>query len=298
MPTVVPLFEAKRFAVHDGPGVRTVLFVKGCPLRCRWCHNPEGQQSQPELAYYEHKCRQCGECVAVCPQGAHAMADGRHVFNRAACIGCGACEEVCLGRALKLMGRPVTVEQARQIVLEDCEFYADGGGVTLSGGEPLLYPDFCAEQITRLKADGIHCALDTCGAVGWECFERVLPHTDMFLYDVKHADQARHCQYTGLSNRQIVENLKRLAQCGVPVEIRIPVIPGFNDDPVSVRALGLLLHGLPSIVAVRLLPYHQAHSKYEAIGCPDHMPDADTPTPARMAAIAAQLAESSGQTLR
>jgi pyruvate formate lyase activating enzyme len=226
------------------------------------------------------------------------MVDGVHVFDRAACVGCGACEDVCLGRALKLLGRPITVEEARAAILDDREFYRDGGGATLSGGEPLLHADFCAELFARLKADGIHCALDTCGKVPWEAFEKVLPHTDMFLYDLKHVDETLHREATGRSNLRILDNLKRLTQCNVPVEIRIPIIPGFNDDPRSVEAIGRLLKGLANIVAVRLLPYHQAHSKYEAIGWPDHMPDADTPTAAQMAAIAAQLATCSGQPLR
>jgi pyruvate formate lyase activating enzyme len=283
------IFEVKRFAVHDGPGVRTALFLKGCPLRCRWCHNPEGMAPRPQLAYYGHKCRHCGECVAACPRSAHSLADGRHFFARDKCVACGACQDACLGRAIKLFGCTLTVEEAFKIAMEDRAFYRDGGGVTLSGGEPLLQDEFCAGLFRLLKKEGVHCAIDTSGAVQWESFEKVLPWTDMFLYDVKHADGRRHREHTGVSNRQIIENLKRLTQRNVPVEIRIPVIPGFNDDPESIDAIGALLGGLRNIVAVRLLPYHPARSKYEALGCPDTMPEVEAPSKAGLADIAARL---------
>ena len=283
------VFEVKRFAVHDGPGVRTVLFLKGCSLRCRWCHNPEGIEPGLQLAYYDHKCLHCGECVEVCPQHAQALVDGKHGIDLGKCVACGACAEVCLGRALKLFGRHLTVKEACRTALEDRAFYREEGGVTLSGGEPLLQAEFCAELFKLLKEQGIHCAIDTSGAVGWENFEKVLPWTDMFLYDVKHVDDRLHREHTGRSNRQIVENLKRLAECSIPIEIRIPVIPGFNDDPQSVEAIGRLLGGLQGLVAVRLLAYHPASSKYQAIRRTDTMPEVDGPSTDRMVAIAAQL---------
>ena len=289
MAPIGTVFDVNRFGVHDGPGVRTVFYLKGCPLHCRWCHNPEGMESRRQLAYYEHKCLHCAECVAVCPQHAHDLVDGKHVFTREKCEACGACEDVCLGRALKLFGREFTVEEACRTALEDRVFYRDGGGVTLSGGEPLLQAQFCAELLKLLKEADIHCAIDTSGAASWDRFEDVLPHTDMFLYDVKHVDDSRHREYVGRSNRQIIENLKRLTECNVPVEIRIPVIPGFNDDSESIDAIGGLLGGLRNIAGVRLLPYHQARSKYEAIDCGDTMPEADAPSTDRMDAIAARL---------
>ena len=283
------VFEVKRFAVHDGPGVRTVLFLKGCPLRCRWCHNPEGLEPGPQLACYDHKCLHCGECVQACPRHAHGLVDGKHVIDGTKCVACGACVEVCLGRALKLFGRRFTVEEACRVALEDRAFYREGGGVTLSGGEPLLQAEFCAELFKLLKEERIHCAIDTSGAVSWESFAKVLPWTDMFLYDVKHVDDRLHREHVGRSNRQIVENLKHLTEGHVPIEIRIPVIPGFNDDPESVEAIGRFLGGLRGIVGVRLLPYHPASSKYGAIRRPDTMPEVEAPSKDRMDAIAAQL---------
>ncbi len=289
MPTTATVFEIKRCAVHDGPGVRTTLFLKGCPLRCRWCHNPEGIAPGPQLAYYDHKCLACGECVSVCEANVHSIIDGRHVVNTASCTACGKCVDACLGRSLRLYGQNLTVEHARQIVLEDREFYSGGGGVTLSGGEPLLQAGFCAELLSWLKQDGIHCAVDTSGAVGWQAFQKVLPHADTFLYDVKHADDSKHQQYTGQSNSRIVDNLRRLSECDVPIEVRIPLITGFNDDGKSIDSIGALLSELRGVVAVRLLPYHHAGSKYQAIGLDALMLALEEPSSVRIEEIAAQF---------
>lgn len=282
------IFEVKRFAVHDGPGVRTALFLKGCSLRCRWCHNPESVSPRPQLAYYAHKCLHCGECVAACPQQAHGLTEGKHLFDRAKCVACGACEAVCLGGALKLFGRTVTVEEASLLALEDRDFYKDGGGCTVSGGEPLLQAEFCAALFQSLRREGVHCAVDTSGAVEWKAFETVLPFADMFLYDVKHVDDTKHREQVGASNRQILDNLKRLSTRGVPIEVRIPAIPGFNLDAASMDAAGKLLGGLKNIVGVKLLPYHLARSKYEAVGRVDTMPPMEPP-PAELEAAAARL---------
>jgi len=273
------LLDVKRFAVHDGPGIRTTLFLKGCPLKCRWCHNPESTSPEQELAYYEHKCIQCGECVSVCPVHAHTLIDGKHFFDRSKCIACGACEDVCLGRALKLFGREVTVEDACKIVIVDCDFYEPDGGVTVSGGEPLLHAKFCAELFKCLKECGIHCAIDTCGTVSWEKFSEVLPYTDLFLYDLKHVDEELHIEYTGSSNKLIFENLEKLDRCHVPIEIRIPLIPGFNMDADSINAMGEKLRQLSSLTVVRLLAYHNfAGSKYEAVGQTNTMPKVTLPS--------------------
>ncbi len=272
------LMDVKRFAVHDGPGVRTTLFLKGCPLRCLWCHNPEGISPRPETAYYAHKCMNCGECARVCPSGAQRMDAGGHIFEREMCVACGACEGACLGEAMKLFGRTVTVGEAESIALEDRAFYAhSGGGVTVSGGEPLLQADFVRALFERLKEQGVHTAVDTCGNVPWAAFESVLPFTDLFLFDVKHIDSDAHRALTGAGNERILDNLRRLSDAGARIEIRMPLVPGANDGMDTLERIGALLGGL-NVETMRVLPYHAlARSKYAALGKPDTMPDVPSP---------------------
>ncbi|MFW6438320.1 MAG: glycyl-radical enzyme activating protein [Armatimonadota bacterium] len=260
--------DISRFSTHDGPGIRTTVFLKGCPLSCVWCHNPETISPTPEIGYVARKCIGCGECVRVCPQGAHRMENGAHVFERARCVACGACAEVCLGDALTFYGREMTAAEVLTIVLEDRTFYEQsGGGLTLSGGEPLLQADFCAELLGMAKREGLHTAVDTCGAGPWEAFEQVLPLTDLFLYDLKQTDPALHRKYTGADNALILQNLRRLSEAGAAIEIRIPVIPGVNDDERFREEADALLSGLAGIRAVKRLPYNPyARSKHEAVG--------------------------------
>ena len=272
------LMDVKRFAVHDGPGIRTTLFLKGCSLRCVWCHNPEGISAALQLAYYAHKCISCGECAAVCPQGAHSMTDGLHRFERARCRACGQCVPGCLGEALQLFGRSITVEEAAGMALEDRVFYEQsGGGVTLSGGEPLLQADFCAALAEKLRAEHIATAIDTCGCVPWDAFEKLLPLAEIFLFDVKQIDPDAHKRLTGQDNRLILENLRRLSSAGARIEIRMPLVPGANDDEATLQGIGRFLQPL-SIEKMRVLPYHSmARSKYAALGLRDTMPDVPSP---------------------
>lgn len=281
------IVDLKRLCVHDGPGIRTTLFLKGCPLQCRWCHNPESISPAPEIGLVQRRCRGCGKCAEVCTTGAHVFADGIHTLNHELCTACGRCVQACLPGALEFYGREISVAEAVASVLEDRTFYAQsGGGCTLSGGEPLWQAEFCAAVLGLLRQEGIRCAVDTSGAVPWECFETVLPITDLFLYDVKHADDTVHLAHTGSSNREILGNLRRLSTCGTPSEIRIPVVPGFNADARSMAALGELLGGLPNLVGVRLLPYHHARLKHEMVGRPDTMPGVPLPDAATMARAA------------
>lgn len=273
------LLETKRFAIHDGPGVRTTFFLKGCPLRCQWCHNPESISPRPQLAFFENKCIHCGECAAACPNKAHTFADNIHTFDRAKCLACGACEAVCLGKALRFHGRETGINEAVRLALEDRDFYGDDGGITLSGGEPLLQAEFCAGLLRELKQHGLHSAVDTCGCVAWAAFEKVLPWTDLFLFDLKHPDSASHRRLTGQGNELIIENLRKLSAAGARIEIRIPLIPGINDSPAERRATEEILCGL-NIEKVRFLVYHDmARAKYASLGMPDKLPPVSSSEP-------------------
>lgn len=267
------IFEIKRFAVHDGNGIRTTVFFKGCPLKCVWCHNPEGIGFEPQLSYVQHKCIGCGECVKICKAGAHRIENGQHVFYREKCIGCGTCEKVCLGEALKLYGKERTVEELMPILLEDKEFYeTSGGGVTLSGGECLMQADFCAELLKALKAHHIHTAVDTCGFVAREALDKVMPYTDIFLYDIKAFDEDVHVKCTGQSNRVILGNLCYIDDCGKKIEIRIPYVPDYNSD--EMEKIRDFLKELKHITKVEVLSYHNyAGSKYAALDMENNMPD-------------------------
>ncbi|WP_458462653.1 glycyl-radical enzyme activating protein [Paenibacillus sp.] len=271
--------DIKRFAVHDGDGIRTTLFLKGCTLRCVWCHNPEGISARPELAYYAERCLQCGVCAEVCPNGVHEFSDKGHALNRDLCLGCGKCEEECLGNALKLYGRKMDVDMLFPVLLEDEDFFRNsGGGVTVSGGEPLLHAEFVRELFEKLKKHSVNTAVDTCGHVPWDAFERVLPVTDLFLYDIKHIDSAMHKQLTGMGNERILENLQRLSECNKRIEIRMPFVPGCNSDDDTLHGIGAFL-GKLNIERMRVLPYHDlARGKYAALNLIDTMPQVEAPT--------------------
>jgi len=253
------IFEIKRFAVHDGDGIRTTVFFKGCTLKCIWCHNPEGIGFKPQLAFYANKCIGCGECKRIC--------------TRDECITCGKCEEICLGSARKLYGREVTVEELMPQLLEDAEFYENsGGGVTLSGGECLCQADFCAELLCELKKNNIRTAVDTCGYVPRASIEKVMENTDIFLYDLKAIDEDVHIRCTGQPNGLILDNLRYIDSIGKPIEIRIPYVPGYNDD--QIEKMAKFLSGLKNITKIRVLPYHNyAGSKYASLTMENTLPD-------------------------
>lgn len=266
------IFEIKRFAVHDGDGIRTTVFFKGCPLKCVWCHNPEGIDFKPELAYYENKCINCGECIRVCPNNAHTIEKGVHIFNRKKCTGCGNCEEVCLGNALTLYGEEVTEDELLPKLLEDKEFYENSnGGVTLSGGECLMQSDFCAELLKKLKENGINTAIDTCGFVPQQAIDKVIPYTDVFLYDMKAYDEDIHIKCTGYSNKLILENIKYIDSCNKAIEVRIPYVPDYNSD--QIEKIAVFLKDLNNLTKVRILPYHNyAGSKYTSLAKENTLP--------------------------
>ena len=264
--------DIKHFAVHDGDGIRTTVFFKGCPLKCVWCHNPESIDFKPQVAYYENKCIDCGECVSVCPSGAHKIAREGHIFERDLCVACGKCEKACLGEALKFYGKEMTVDELLPLLLEDKEFYeTSGGGVTLSGGECLMQADFCAELLKKLKEIGINTAVDTCGFVPKESIDKVLPYADTFLYDIKAIDADVHIRCTGKSNKLILENIKYIDSLNKSIEVRIPYVPNYNDN--QIKQIADFLKGLKNSIKVRVLPYHNyAGSKYEALDMESSLP--------------------------
>lgn len=264
--------DIKRFAVHDGDGIRTTVFFKGCSLKCIWCHNPEGISFKPQLAYYENKCIDCGECVTVCPNNAHRTTDKGHLFCRDLCMACGKCVDECLGSALTFYGKEVTVEELLPILLEDKDFYdTSGGGVTLSGGECICQADFCAELLKELKEKGINTAVDTCGFVPKDAIDKIMPYTDTFLYDIKAIDEDVHIKCTGQPNKLILENLKYIDSCGKEIEVRIPYVPEFNDNQID--KIAEFLKPMKNIKAVKVLPYHNyAGSKYSALNMENTLP--------------------------
>ncbi len=269
------IFEVKRFAVHDGPGIRTTVFFKGCPLKCLWCHNPEGIAFKPEIALLEPKCVHCGACFSACPQGLHSIGpNGEHVIDRDRCTGCFACVEACMPGALKRYGEEYTAESLLKLVEKDADFYQkSGGGVTCSGGEPLLQAEFVAAFFRLCKKAGFHTALDTSGYASWQAFEKVRPYTDLFLYDVKHMNPSEHKRLTGMDNRLILENLSKLFAVGAEVEIRMPVIPGLNDDDENLRQTADFLTDAKTLKQICPLPYHAlSGSKYTSIGSTHEMP--------------------------
>ncbi|MBU0704078.1 MAG: glycyl-radical enzyme activating protein, partial [Chloroflexi bacterium] len=250
-------FNIQRFSTEDGPGIRTTLFFKGCPLRCAWCHNPEGLSPQPELMWYDVRCIGARDCLQACPERALELTpDGMHI-DRAECTTCGDCAKACPAGALEVIGREWTPEELFAEVEKDTVFYeTSGGGVTLSGGEPMAQADFVLALARLCHEAGIHVALDTCGVVLWERYERVLPLVDLVLYDLKIFDAERHRAGTGVDNGPILENARRIAAAGKPMWIRTPVIPGYTASADNVAALGdFIAAELPTVERWELLAY-------------------------------------------
>jgi pyruvate formate lyase activating enzyme len=272
------LFNIQRFSIHDGPGIRTTVFFKGCNLKCRWCHNPESIHKENQIEFYPEKCIGCGACYKVCPNGVHYLDDNKeHRMDRSKCNGCLLCAQNCYANALVGVGQQVEVSALLQSVLEDKPYYDNStGGVTFSGGEAMLQIDYLEEILKRCKAEQIHTAVDTAGCVPWNYFERILPVTDLFLYDMKAADTIRHKQLTGVDNHLILTNLNRISEAGKEIWIRIPFIPGCNDD--QIEGIAELLRPL-KIVKVEVMGYHKlGNSKYTALGIKNELLDTKTPT--------------------
>lgn len=275
------IYNIQRFSLHDGPGIRTTVFLKGCPLRCAWCHNPESQSVKPQLSLFAQRCMGCGRCAESC--GLHQL-EREHHIDHEACRACGKCAQACAAGALEILGREASAEEIVAEAARDLPFYqASGGGMTLSGGEPTMQSDFAAQILALAKAQGIHTAMETCGYAPWSSFEKLLPHLDLLLYDVKHLDPARHKTYTGVDNALILDNLRRLCESGKDVVVRVPVIPGYNDQRENIVALTSYLIAMSRPPRVEMLPYNElAGSKYPRLGmvyAPGEMTEADGNAP-------------------
>jgi pyruvate formate lyase activating enzyme len=251
------VFNLQQYSLHDGPGIRTTVFLKGCPLRCAWCHNPESIAPRREILVVENRCAACGECRRACPFGEAVAGEGPLPARNDPCVFCGECAEACPFDARRMAGREMTVAEVMKAVLRDRVFYEEsGGGVTLSGGEPLLQPRFVLALLEACRERGLHTALDTCG---FGCTDDLLAMgrlADLVLFDVKLMDDARHRQHCGASNRPILENLRALASLGRRIWLRVPVIPGVNDDEANLAAIAQLAARTPGVEQINLLPYH------------------------------------------
>jgi len=250
------IFDIQRFSLHDGPGIRTLVFMKGCPLRCQWCSNPESQSFDPEIFFYEDKCIGCGECVKVCPFG-ETLRENWPV-DRAECSECGSCVSVCYAQARTLVGRSVGVKDVLDVVLRDRVFYEEsGGGVTVGGGEPLEQPDFVAALLQSCRDENVHTAIETCGLARWEALEKVLQHTDLLLFDLKHMNTETHKRYTGAGNERILENAKNASKIAKEMVVRFPLIPNVNSSQENIEGLAqFITASLRRVRKVDVLPYH------------------------------------------
>jgi pyruvate formate lyase activating enzyme len=282
------VYDIIKFSTRDGPGIRTTVFFKGCPLSCWWCHNPESQSIHPQLMFRPNLCAQCLACLSVCQQGAISAADGVVSTDLSKCTLCEACAEACYTGAREIVGRKMTVAQVMAEIERDIAFYDEsGGGVTFSGGEPLLQRDFLLALLQACKEKDIHTAVDTSGFAPWQVLESIAPYVDLFLYDLKTIDDARHREFTGVSNVLILQNLQALAERGHTIAVRVPIIPGINDDDETVRQMGMFAAALPHLSSVSLLPYHQAGvEKYRRLHLDYKLPGIRPPSDKRMSEIA------------
>lgn len=271
------IFDIQRYSINDGPGIRTTVFLKGCPLGCLWCDNPESQVKMPELLYLPSLCINCQRCVAACPNGATTVGtNGLIQIDRNLCQVCGSCVEVCLTGARVIVGELKTVEEVFQVVSKDTLFYRNsGGGMTTSGGEPTHQPEFLKALLSRCQEAGLHTALDTCGLVEWQILEEILEHVELVLFDLKHMDTEMHRNLTGVGNEIILENLERTTKHKLVV-VRVPLIPGYTDSKTNIEASGQFLSRIGAS-RVDVVPYHQLGvGKYERLGKKYTLRDVET----------------------
>lgn len=275
MPPTGRITRLQRFSTHDGPGIRTTVFLKGCPLGCLWCHNPEAIRPDPQLMYFEERCRRCGACTTACPEGAHLLRDGRHELDRSRCRLRLACVEACPFGALESALQLLSAPQVLEILLRDAAYYrGSGGGVTISGGEPLLQAEFTGALLREAGAAGLHTAVDTCLQAPWEAIASLAPRVDLWLVDVKLLDPAAHERFTGRPNTLILENLQKLDSLpGASLWVRLPLIEEVNADPENLARTVELLRSLHSVARVQPLPYHALGVvKRQSLGQPEGRP--------------------------
>lgn len=251
------IFDIQHFSVHDGPGIRTTVFLKGCQIRCLWCHNPEGLSLRPhELSFVAAKCIGCGRCAQLCPQHAHLLNDQCHEIDRTRCVRCGVCAEACPAKALSMAGREAEAQEVIAEVLKDRAFYAGKGGMTISGGEPMMQREFVRELVNLAKENGIHVALETNLCYDYHLLDGIRDQIDLFLTDWKESDSEKHREYTGVSNEQVLKNLRRLHDEGHAVLLRCPIIPGYNNREDHFARIAELTQELDRLIGAEVLPYH------------------------------------------
>jgi pyruvate formate lyase activating enzyme len=274
------IFDIQRFSIHDGPGIRTAVFLKGCPLHCAWCHNPESISPGPLLGYAAEKCVACGACATACPEKAIAYnRDGKAVLNRALCTACGKCAQSCAPQAFQMLGRDATVGEILEVVLRDRAYYdASSGGVTFTGGEPTFQPSFLLALLQASRRARLHTAIETSGFAPWPVFEKLRPLTDLFLWDYKETDPALHSAFTGQPNDLILSNLRRLHDSGALIRLRCPMIPEYNARREHLEGIARTALSLPRLQAVELLPYHRlGRAKLNRFGLPVRFPESVKP---------------------
>ena len=281
------VINIQKYSVHDGPGIRTTVFLKGCPLDCWWCHNPESQSLNQEIMFFEERCTGCGICVKRCTENAIEIVDNMAVLNEEKCTPCSRCTDFCPNDAREFVGKDITVQELMKEIIKDEVFYEESkGGVTFSGGEPLIHVDFLNEILKRCKDRGIHTAVDTSGAVQWEKIEKLIDKIDLFLYDIKLMDNEKHKKYVGTENIVILENLKKLSHRGANIFVRMPIISGVNDDDNHIDEALRFLSNI-NLLQVNLLPFHKmGRDKYRRIKKDYKLTGLEKPSEERMTEIA------------